>query len=280
MGIAEPFDVESYRRSAHGSLHDHFSIREFEEAPLDREAIVASAYLRALEHAAVVRVLPLARAHPDPRVRSFATTWAAERHRIADALGEVLAASPRIRGVETGPAEPVVRSRVLRDRSSRLLAGPVALALAVDAQIALHAYRRLARLSLHPEMERLAETVAAILERHADFFGELAADTIGRPLRRRIVAAAVLAAVRLPVGEAALPEELAREGRELVFGRDDGGLDGIDAGVVALYALPCTAARRLLRPHRTLPLRAAVQAGRFGADVVAGVRELRSLVAD
>ena len=32
------------------------------------------------------------RPNPDPRVRSFATSWAAERHRIADALGEVLAA--------------------------------------------------------------------------------------------------------------------------------------------------------------------------------------------
>lgn len=68
MGIAEPFDLEDHHRSAHGALREHFSVREFEEVPLDREAIVATAYLRAIEHATVARVLP-SRA-PTPTSRS------------------------------------------------------------------------------------------------------------------------------------------------------------------------------------------------------------------
>lgn len=275
MGIAEPFDVDSYSRSAHGALGGRFSIREFEEAPLDREAIVATAYLRALEHAAIARVLPIARAHSDERVRVFATAWAAERRRIADALGEVLAASPQIRGIDTRPPEPAPVPHPWRDRAAGALVGPMALGLELDARIAMHGYRRLARLSLHPEMERLAEAVTGILERHADFFGELAAARIGRPLGRRVVAAAVLAVLHLPIGESELPEPLAREGRELVFGRDDGGLDGIDAGIVAGYGLPCTAARRLVHAHLTLPLRAATGAGRLAADLAAAVASLR-----
>ncbi|KQQ03694.1 MULTISPECIES: hypothetical protein [unclassified Rathayibacter] len=274
MGIAEPFDVESYTRSAHGSLRDRFSLREFEDTPLDREAIVATAYLRAVEHAVIARVLPIVRVHPDPRVRAFAPAWAADRHRIADALGEVLAASPQIRGVDTRPPEQAAVPRALRDRAAGLVAGPLALALAVDAHIAIHAYRRLARLSLHPEMERVAEAAIAILERQADFFGELAAGAIGRPLAGRIAAAAVLAVLRLPLGETMLPDPLAREGRELVHGRDDGGLEGIDAGVTGAFALPCTAARRLLHPHRSVAVRLARRAGRLGADVEAGVRGL------
>lgn len=275
MGIAEPFDVESYSRSAHGSLRDDFSIREFEEVPLDREAIVATAYLRALEHAAIARVLPVARTHPDARVRGFASAWAAERHRIADALGDVLTASPRIRGVETAPPEPVAAPSALRARVARFLPGPVALVLAVDSHVSLHAYRRLARLSLHPEMERLAEAVTGILERHADFFGELAASRLGRPLPGRVAAATLLWALRLPIGEADLPEALAREGRELVFGRDDGGLEGIDAGVTGAFCLPCTAAQRLVHPHRVPSLRAATAVGRRAADVVHTIRTAR-----
>jgi hypothetical protein len=278
MGIAEPFDVDSFSRSTHGGLGGRFSLREFEETPLDREAIVATAYLRAVEHAAIARVLPIARAHPDARVRVFATAWAAERHRIADALGEVLAASPQIRGIDTRPPEPSPVPHPLRDRALGVLSGPMALALEVDARIGIHAYRRLARLSLHPEMERLAEAVTGILERHADFCSETASERIGRTLRRRIVAAIVLAALRLPLGESELPGPLAREGRELVFGRDDGGLDGIDAGVVSGHGLPCTAARRLVHPYRPLPLRAAGGIGRLGADVADALRALADAV--
>ncbi|QHF20985.1 hypothetical protein GTU71_09175 [Rathayibacter sp. VKM Ac-2762] len=274
MGIAEPFDLEDHHRSAHGALREHFSVREFEEVPLDREAIVATAYLRAIEHATVARVLPLARAHPDEQVRAFASVWAAERHRIADALGDVLAASPQIRGIDIRPPEPTVRSRPLLDRAAASLAGPVALALAVDARVAVHGYRRLARLSLHPEMERLAETVTGILERQADFFTVHAAGRLGRPLPRRVQAAGLLAVLRLPIGEADLPEALAREGRELVFGRDDGGLDGIDAGVVAAFALPCTAARRLVQAYRPVSIRAAHRLGRLAADTRAAVTTL------
>ncbi|OOB89313.1 hypothetical protein, partial [Rathayibacter sp. VKM Ac-2630] len=197
------------------------------------------------------------------------------RHRIADALGDVLSASPRIRGVETAPPEPVAAPSALRARVARLLPGPVALVLAVDSHIALHAYRRLARLSLHPEMERLAEAVTGILERHADFFGELAASRLGRPLPGRIAAATLLWALRLPIGEADLPEALAREGRDLVFGRDDGGLEGIDAGVTGAFCLPCTAAQRLVHPHRAPSLRAATAVGRRAADVVHAVRTAR-----
>jgi len=275
MGIAEPFDVEDYSRSAHGSLRDDFSLREFEEVPLDREAIVATAYLRALEHAIVARVLPVARTHPDARVRGFASAWAAERHRIADALGDVLTASPRIRGIETRPPEPIAAPSALRARVAGLLPGPVALVLAVDAHVSLHAYRRLARLSLHPEMERLADAVTGILERHADFFGELAAARLGRPLPGRIAAAALLLTLRLPIGESDLPEPLAREGRELVFGRDDGGLDRIDAAVTGAFCLPCSAAQRLAQPHRAPSLRAAAALGRRAADVVHAVRSAR-----
>ncbi|SMH44935.1 hypothetical protein SAMN06295885_2464 [Rathayibacter oskolensis] len=274
MGIAEPFDVESYSRSAHGTLRSRFSIREFEEVPLDREAIVATAYLRAVEHAVIARVLPVARTHADPRVRIFAPAWAAERHRIADALGDVLAASPQIRGVDTRPPEPAAVRHLVRDRTAALLAGPLALALEVDARVSMQAYRRLARLSLHPEMERLAEAAIAILERHADFFGELAEDRLGRPLPGRIAAAALLATLRLPLGEGTLPAPLAHEGRELVHGRDDGGLEGIDAGIAEVLALPCTAARRLLKPHRSVAVRLAWLLGRSGADVVAGARTL------
>lgn len=280
MGIAEPFDVESFSRTTHGSLGRRFSIREFEEAPLDREAIVATAYLRAVEHAAIARVVPIARSHPDPRVRLFVSAWAAERHRIADALGEVLAASPPIRGIDTRPPEPAPVRHPLRDRAAGALAGPSALALVLDARVAMHAYRRLARLSLHPEMERVADAVTGILERHADFFAEQAAERIGRPLHRRVVAAVVLAALRLPLGESELPEPLAREGRELVFGRDDGGLDRIDAEVTGEFGLPSSAARRLVRPHLALPLRLAQQVGRIGADLVAARRTLDALLQD
>ncbi|AZZ49629.1 hypothetical protein C5C31_12915 [Rathayibacter rathayi] len=266
MGIAEPFDLEDHRRSARGTLHEHFSVFEFEEVPLDREAIVATAYLRAIEHATVARVLPIARAHPDERVREFARIWAAERHRIADALGDVLAASPQIRGIDVRPPEPTVESRPLLNRVAAALPGPVALALAVDARIAMHSYRRLARLSLHPEMERLAEAIIGVVERYADFFTVHAAGRLGRPLPRRVLAAGLLAVLRLPIGEADLPEALAREGRELVFGRDDGGLDGIDAGIVAAFALPCTAARRLVHPYQPASIRAAHRLGRLAAD--------------
>ncbi|KZX19864.1 hypothetical protein ACH61_03034 [Rathayibacter tanaceti] len=140
--------------------------------------------------------------------------------------------------------------------------------------MAVHAYRRLARVSLHPEMERLAETITGILERQADFFTVQAAARVGRPLRRRVVAAGLLAVLRLPIGEAELPEELAHEGRELVFGRDDGGLDGIDAGIVATFALPCTAARRLVHPYRPTSIRAAHRLGRLAADTRAAVETL------
>lgn len=280
MGIAEPFDVEGFDRSTSGAFRGDVSILEFEETPLDREAIVATAYLRALEHAAVARILPIARTHPDPRLRAFAATWAAERHRIADTLGEVLAASPQIRGIDTRPPEPVATRRTLHDRAPGALGGSVPLALAVDAQVSIHAYRRLARLSLHPEMERLADIVTTVLARHAAFFADRATVSIGRPLRRRVPAAGVLAALRLPIGEASLPDALAREGRELVFGCDDGVLAAIDADVTAAFGLPCSAARRLGAPHRPLPLRLARGAGRLGADVAAGWRKLAELVAD
>lgn len=272
--MVEPFDLDDHSRSAHRGLGAFFSLKEFEETPLDREAIVATAFLRAIEHAAVARVLPVARAYPDEQVRTFANVWAAERLRIADALGDVLAASPQIRGIDVRPPEPPVAPHPLPDRAFVALAGPIALVLAVDARIAVHAYRRLARLSLHPEMERLAETVTGILERQADFFTVHAASRLGRPLPRRMLAAGLLAVLRLPIGEADLPETLAREGRELLFGRDDGGLDGIDARVVAEFALPCTAARRLADPYRAPSIRAAHRLGRLAADTRAAIETL------
>ncbi|MBF4463268.1 MULTISPECIES: hypothetical protein [unclassified Rathayibacter] len=267
MGDAEPFDIDD-RRSRNGSLR--FSVREFEEAPLDREAIVASAYLRAVGLAAVARTLPLLEAHPDQRVQEFARTWSEERRRIAEALEAVLAASPQIRGVDVAPLSRAPGHVCL----SAAIPGPIALALAVDARVAAHAHRRLGRLSLHPELERLTETMSALLDKHAALFIEHAAGGLGRPLGRRVVAAGVLALLRLPIGESELPDELAREGRELVFGRDDGGLEGIDAGVVSGFALPCTAARRLVHPYRPARLRAAHRLGRLAADTEAAVRGL------
>ncbi|PWJ66737.1 hypothetical protein [Rathayibacter iranicus] len=274
MGMVEPFDLDDHRRNAQRGLSTYFSLKEFEDAPLDREAIVATAFLRAIEHAAVARVLPVVRAHPTEQIRAFASIWAAERLRIADALGDVLAASPQIRGIDIHPPEPPAGAHPLPERAYAALAGPIALALAVDARVAVHAYRRLARLSLHPEMERLAETITGILERQADFFTVHAASRLGRPLPRRMLAAGLLAVLRLPLGEADLPETLAREGRELLFRRDDGGLDGIDARVVAEFALPCTAARRLAHPYRSPSIRAAHRLGRLSADTRAAVATL------
>lgn len=268
MGVAVRFDVRDFARTAHGSLRDEFDRSEFEGFPLDREAIIATAYLRALELAAIAQP---AGPHSSTRTAEFVATWAFEKHWIADALEQVLDASPRIRIADDVPRAG--RLRPLARRLGRALLGEslgtARLAIgAIDAQAMMRGYRRLAHLSLHPEMERLATAILPIVARHADFFTEEAAERLAGSMRARLVTALALRLARLPFGEAELPPGLAQEGRALVFGRDLAAVARIDLALSRRFGLPVSAATRLGAPARSLAVRAARRLGASAAELV------------
>lgn len=276
--MATRFDVRDYVRTAHGSLRGEFDRSEFEGFPLDREAIIATAYLRELERAAVRRMRLLLGTAADPRLADFLRTWATEKAWIADALDEVLDASPRIRGV-SAPADRPEKPLSASARAGRSILGDDLVTArvsvgAIDAHLLMRGYASLAHLSLHPEMERLAAAIVPILERHAEFFAEEAAGRLGLSSRARTLTRALLRLERLPSGEADLPPELAREGRALVFARDSSGLALLDRALGHRLGVATPAAVRVSRPARSVAHRAAFLLGMLAAQAVWTVRML------
>ncbi|NQX26207.1 hypothetical protein HQQ81_02445 [Microbacteriaceae bacterium VKM Ac-2854] len=274
MGMAARFDVRDFARTAHGSLRAEFDRSEFESFPLDREAIIATAYLRALERGAVDR----ARRHPAPetsRIGEFLVPWALEKNWIADALDEVLDASPHIRIADDARRPRRLRSMLGVAGSILLgadLASVQAALSAIDAHVMMRGYQHLAHLSLHPEMERLAAAIVPILERHADFFVGEAAGRLSSSLRARSLARVLIHLERLPSGEGELPSRLAAEGRSLVFGRDLAGLALIDLALSRRLGVPISAATRLAVPARSFAERAARRVGATAAEFVWATR--------
>ncbi|NQX12195.1 hypothetical protein HQQ80_11210 [Microbacteriaceae bacterium VKM Ac-2855] len=270
MPVAARFDVRDYARTAHGSLRGDFDRAEFEGFPLDREAIIATAYLRALESAAAGRIPPV---RAETRLATFFEAWAEEKQWIAQALADVLDASPRIRGVQAPTPAPPRRSRRLLNAlfAEELLAARLA-AGAVDAHAMMRGYHHLAHLSLHPEMERLAGAIIRILDRHAEFFLDEAQARLSGSARARLVTRVLLETGHLPIGEADLPAPLAQVGRALLFARDRRGLTRIDRGLSKRLGVPSTAARRLTRPAAGADVRLARWIGAFAADIVDAYR--------
>jgi hypothetical protein len=274
MGMAARFDLRDFARTAHGSLRSEFDRSEFEGYPLDREAIIATAYLRALERGAVAR----ARRRPatrSSRVGEFLAPWALEKNWIADALDEVLDASPQIRVAEG--TRPIPRARAVAGAIGALVLGESLVTAhaaigAIDAHVMMRGYQQLAHLSLHPEMERLAAAIVPVLERHADFFVDEAAGRLAGSARARALTALLIRMERLPSGESELPAKLALEGRALVFGRDLAGLALIDLALSRRFGVAVSAATRVAAPARGVADRLARRLGATAAEVVWATR--------
>ena len=183
--LRTPFEVQQFTREAQGSLRAAIDLAAFRESPLSPQRLRDLRYLWDVERSTMgqVRHVVVGYTNKESRIAAFLTTWAYERHWIADAYQAVLEAHGQ------DVTAPVRHDQLLLDRVEVSLDH---LAPATDSVwtnlfgedvVAGHMARgwsreastRAALIAVddaagHPELSALLERVAALKAVHQRFF--------------------------------------------------------------------------------------------------------------
>lgn len=115
--LRTPFEVRQFTRDAQGSLRGDIDMTAFHQNPLSEERLRELRYLWDVERSTMgqVRHVVVSYTNKESRVADFLTTWAYERHWIADAYQAVLEAHGQ------DVSGPVEHDHLLLDRVERAL---------------------------------------------------------------------------------------------------------------------------------------------------------------
>ena len=201
------FDVKDFTYRAQGSLRSEIDLDSFERSPLDPAVLEDLRYLRDMERSTMgqVRSVVVSYTNKESRVAAFLTTWAYERHWIADAYQAVLDVhGPRagarlppghswVERVETAldNLSPMVDSVWTNLSGEAVVAGQTARGWSQEASTRA-ALQSLDRRAGHPGLSSLLRRVAGLKATHERFFAEETAARIRTDLRAQRFARAYL----------------------------------------------------------------------------------------
>ncbi|WP_375399618.1 hypothetical protein [uncultured Amnibacterium sp.] len=237
-----PFDVKHYTATAQGSLAGDLHVDTY--GPLDPALVEALAYLRRRESESagwLSRVLVTA-THKEARVTAFLSSWAYERHWIAQALAQMS-------GRQYSGAPALTRLRTIGDRGAPLIESVVG-NVHGRAIIAVHMAERLIDTWLIDRMLQRVSTIGgdpalaedirvlrAVLGRQQDYLAESARHYLSEGPRSRRLARVRLAAVAWPLGADREPARAIADVIATLFAGDPGWAVALDARVDALPGL-------------------------------------------
>ena len=183
--LRSDFDVKDFTYRAQGSFRSEIDLTAFDHAPLDRVVLEDLRYLRDVERSTMgqVRSVVVGYTNKESRVAAFLTTWAYERHWIADAYQAVLDAhEPHAGESPTSGHSWVERVEVALDNLSPMVdsvwtnlsgeavvAGQTARGWSREASTRA-ALRLLDRRAGHPALSSLLLRVADVKATHERFF--------------------------------------------------------------------------------------------------------------
>lgn len=196
--LRTPFEVQQFTRDAQGSLRADIDTNTFHENPLSPERLRELRYLWDLERSTMgqVRHVVVSYTNKESRVAAFLTTWAYERHWIADAYQAVLEAHGQ------NVAEPVEHDHLFLDRvemtldnlapvtdsvwtnlfGEDIVAGQMARGWSREAATRA-ALERFDDAAGHPELSALLQRVAELKAVHQRFFTVEASERVRRSPR-------------------------------------------------------------------------------------------------
>ncbi|QVQ51644.1 hypothetical protein J4H86_23165 [Spiractinospora alimapuensis] len=195
------FDIRHFARTAVGCHRDSLALDAFAEKPLSPPTLRALRYVRDVERSTMryLRRVLVTPTHKDAQVTAFLTTWAFEKYWVADALDALFEAHTNLPLEPARTPVPWSRLRATQDRftpiwrsftDNTLGESVIAVHMAVgaaDEWMTRAAYREIARVERHPELDSILEVVQDIKTRHLAFFGGRARDLLtGSPLGRRL----------------------------------------------------------------------------------------------
>jgi hypothetical protein len=211
---------------------EEFDYSAFHRQPLPADALRAIRYMHDVEDhtACYLRDLLVTRAHKDPEITAFLSTWAYEEHWHGEALGEVLSAHGEPDGTSRTAA---LRKRLgVRDHLRPLgflvssLAVPmeaIAMAWGLLNELSTQAgYAMLARKAAHPELTRILSAIMRQEGRHIDFYGYKAKEFLGRSKRVAKLVRWALEHLWSPVGSGVMAEEEVRFLAVYLFSDNEG----------------------------------------------------------
>ena len=272
---AAGFDVRAYSLDAQGSLRTRLTgVGE----PLDDACRDLLRYLRerfggTTTWLSLVLVTPT---HKDARITAFLSTWAYERHWMADALlalagGVPSVPAPRGRLAATFERLGPLREAVLANVHGRALSAVQMTERVIDGELLdalLGRAIELAPAAVAHDLEHLRE----VLERQQTFFTETARARLTESGRAQRLTRARVLARAWPIGAELDPAGTTRALATLTEG-DPGWAGRLDARIEALPGLDGLGVMRRTaanpgNPALRTPLRPAAALGRLAASVV------------
>ncbi len=268
------FDVLDYVASTRGSLRAELTGRDA-DLPDDLVAVLRYLRRRAGETTAWLRVVLVTATHKDARATAFLSSWAYERHWIADALA-ALSGDPVERAPERTRRQrvddrfgPLTEAVVGTVHGTALTAVHMAERL-VDGYVQDALLARLAELAPAAVADDLAR-IRATIDRQQRFFLESATTRLAAQRRARALTRTRLRRHAWPLGADGEPAETAHVFDVLFAGKTDWAR-AVDRRI---DAVPGLAGLRLVersaanpgRPALRIPLRLAAALGRAAASI-------------
>lgn len=274
----KPFDLRGYTGTVRGSLADDLHVDRY--APLGEPLIDAIRYLRRRESESagwLSRVLVTA-THKEARVTAFLSSWAYERHWIAEALAQMS-------GRPGSGAPPLTLLRTIADRGAPLLEsimgnvhGRAIIAVHVaerliDGWLVDRMLERVAAVAADPPVTEDIATLRALLARQQAYLAESTQQYLAEGPRSKRLARVRLAAVAWPLGADREPPQATADAFDTLFAGDPGWAGALDTRV---DTLPGLAGLRLVtrsaakpgRPPLRRVLRPAAALGRGAAGLI------------
>lgn len=264
------FDLKDYTATVQGSLADDLHVERY--GPLDPALVEALAYLRRRESESagwLSRVLVTA-THKEARVTSFLSSWAYERHWIAQALAQMSgrpdSGAPALSLLRTigDRGAPLVESLAGNVHGRAIIAVHMAERL-IDGWLIDRMLQRVAAVGGAPALRDDVAILRTVLARQQDYLAESARHYLSEGPRSRRLARVRLAAVAWPIGADREPPRATARVFATLFTGDPGWADALDGqvdllpGLAGLGLMTRSAAkpgrpplRRVLRPADAL----------------------------
>lgn len=245
------FDIRHFARTAVGCHRDSLALDAFAETPLSPATLRALRYARDVERSTMryLRRVLVTPTHKDAQVTAFLTTWAFEKYWIADALDALFEAHPAPPPQSPRAPVPWARWNATQDRftpiwrsftDNTLGESVIAVHMAVgaaDEWMTRAAYREIARVERHPELDAVLGVVQDIKARHLTFFVGRAQDLLSASALGRRLARTRMRYGRWPVCAREEPTAESAAFFRRVFARDPKVARSVDARIRSLPGL-------------------------------------------
>ena len=236
------FDLKQYTATVQGSLAGDLHVDMYR--PLDPSLVEALAYLRRRESESagwLSRVLVTA-THKEARVTAFLSSWAYERHWIAQALAQMSgrqgSGAPALTWLRTvgDRGAPLIESIVGNVHGRAIIAVHLAERL-IDTWVIDRMLQRVSAIADDPALAADIRILRTVLGRQQDYLAESARQYLSEGPRSRRLARVRLAAVAWPLGADREPARATADVVASLFAGDPGWAGELDGQVDALPGL-------------------------------------------